>query len=127
MHFYLKVQIIEICNNSRSSFSECRGQMPGSGLDNAVYSPSHHFMSRPLRIEYPGTFYHVISRGIAREAYYWDDDDRTAFSTVLCEVIVQHGWQCHVYCLMDNHYHLLIEIPNGNLARGMLWPQDQFE
>ena len=76
-------------------------------------------MSRPLRIEYHGTFYHVTSRGNAREVIYCDDEDRTTFLTVLCEVIVQHGWQCHAYFLMDNHYHLLIETPNGNLARGM--------
>ncbi len=53
-----------------------------------------------LNIEYPGAFYHVTSRGSAREAIYWDDDDRTAFLTVLCEVIVQHRWQCHAYCLI---------------------------
>ncbi len=76
-------------------------------------------MSCPLRTEYPGAFYHVTSRGNARKAIYWDDDDRTAFLTVLCEMIVQHGWQCHSFCLMDSNYHLLIETPNGNLARGM--------
>ena len=60
-------------------------------------------MSRPQRIEYPGAFYHVTSCGNTRKAIYWDDNDRTAFPTVLCEVIVQHSWQCHAYCLMDNH------------------------
>lgn len=76
-------------------------------------------MSRPLRIEYPGAFYHVTSRGNARAAIFLDDDDRTAFLNVLSEVIRHSGWLCHAYCLMDNHYHLLIETPNGNLARGM--------
>ncbi len=76
-------------------------------------------MSRPLRIEYPGAFYHVTARGNAREPIFLDDDDRTLFLTVLARTVEHMDWRCHAYCLMDNHYHLLIETPQGNLARGM--------
>ena len=76
-------------------------------------------MSRPLRIEFPGAYYHVTSRGDGRENIYLDDIDRQQFLEVLSEVIERFNWICHAYCLMDNHYHLLIETPEGNLSMGM--------
>ena len=76
-------------------------------------------MSRPLRIEFPGAYYHVTSRGDGREDIYLDDIDRQRFLEVLSEVIERYNWVCHAYCLMDNHYHLLIETPDGNLSMGM--------
>ncbi|HJT21285.1 MAG TPA: transposase [Nitrospira sp.] len=76
-------------------------------------------MARPLRIEYAGAVYHVTSRGNARQAIVLDDRDRTAFLTLLAHVIERFGWLCHAYCLMDNHYHLLIETPKANLSQGM--------
>ena len=76
-------------------------------------------MARPLRIEYPGALYHVTSRGNARMAIYKDDPDRTDFLEVFQEVITRFNWLCHAYCLMKNHYHLLIETPEGNLSMGM--------
>jgi putative transposase len=76
-------------------------------------------MARPLRIEYPGAVYHITSRGNARKRIYKDDTDRTSFLDVLCSVVKKYNWLCHGYCLMDNHYHLLIETPDGNLSRGM--------
>ena len=76
-------------------------------------------MSRPLRIEYAGALYHVTSRGDRQERIYEDDEDRRAFLTVLGDVVERFGWVCYAYCLMGNHYHLVIETPKGNLSKGM--------
>lgn len=76
-------------------------------------------MSRPLRLEFPGAVYHVTSRGNARQAIVVDDTDRARFLAILTHVVDRFGWLCHAYCLMDNHYHLLIETPQANLSRGM--------
>ncbi len=76
-------------------------------------------MARPLRIEYPGAVYHVTARGNRRDAIYKDDKDRHAFLEVLFQVVDRNNWLCHAYCLMDNHYHLIIETPDGNLSYGM--------
>ncbi|MBL4760911.1 MAG: transposase [Mariprofundaceae bacterium] len=76
-------------------------------------------MSRPLRIEYPGALYHVTSRGNARGDIYRCDEDRERFLQMFREEIERQGWICYAYCLMDNHYHLLFETPEGNLCRGM--------
>ena len=76
-------------------------------------------MSRPLRIQFPGALYHITSRGDGREAIYLDDRDRTAFLRVLAHTCDRFNWVCHGYCLMTNHYHLLVETPDSNLALGM--------
>lgn len=76
-------------------------------------------MARPLRIEYAGALYHVTSRGDRQEAIFDDDQDRTAFLHVLGEVVSRFRWRCHAYCLMSNHYHLMIETPEANLTKGM--------
>jgi REP element-mobilizing transposase RayT len=76
-------------------------------------------MSRPLRIQFPGALYHVTSRGDGREVIYRDDRDRTAFLAVLAHARERFNWVCHGYCLMTNHYHLLVETPDANLALGM--------
>ncbi len=76
-------------------------------------------MARPLRIEFPGAVYHVTARGNARRKIYRDDEDREAFLATLAWVVERFGWRCHAYCLMDNHFHLLIETPRPNLSRGM--------
>jgi REP element-mobilizing transposase RayT len=76
-------------------------------------------MARPLRIEFPGAVYHVTSRGNARAAIYADDTDRQTFLALLTQVVQRYHWLCHAYCLMDNHYHLVLETPEGNLAPGM--------
>ncbi|HHO74839.1 MAG TPA: transposase [Deltaproteobacteria bacterium] len=76
-------------------------------------------MARPLRIEYPGALYHVTARGNRRGVIYEDVKDRHAFVEVLFQVVDRNNWLCHAYCLMDNHYHLIIETPDGNLSYGM--------
>jgi REP element-mobilizing transposase RayT len=76
-------------------------------------------MARPIRIEFCGALYHVTSRGDRREAIYEDDDDRARFLDILAQVVADANWLCHAYCLMSNHYHLVIETPDRNLAKGM--------
>jgi len=76
-------------------------------------------MARPLRIEFEGAVYHVTSRGNARDDIYLSDADREMFLDALAHVVDRFGWICHAYCLMDNHYHLMIETPQANLSRGM--------
>jgi REP element-mobilizing transposase RayT len=76
-------------------------------------------MSRPLRIEFPNALYHVTARGDRREDIFEDDADRRMFLDTLAEVIDQFNWVCYAWCLMDNHYHLLIQTPDGNLSKGM--------
>lgn len=76
-------------------------------------------MARPLRIEYDGALYHVTSRGNERKPIYKDDGDRHLFLSILAQVTDRFHWICHAYCLMVNHYHLVIETPDGNLSKGM--------
>lgn len=76
-------------------------------------------MARPLRIEFPGAVYHITSRGNNRKDIFEDEQDREAFLEILYGVNVRYHWLCHAYCLMDNHYHLLIETLDGNLSIGM--------
>ncbi|MFA4920294.1 MAG: transposase [Thermodesulfovibrionales bacterium] len=76
-------------------------------------------MARPLRIEYDGAVYHITSRGNARKAIYKEDEDRRIFLEALHRANTRYNWLCHAYCLMNNHYHLIIETPDGNLSHGM--------
>lgn len=76
-------------------------------------------MARPLRLEYPGAVYHVTSRGNARQDIFVDDTDREKFLSILAATIGRYNWLCHAYCLMGNHYHLLLETPDSNLSLGM--------
>jgi putative transposase len=76
-------------------------------------------MSRPLRIEYPGAVYHITSRGNEKKPVFKDDHDRDNFLNALQHVNKRYNWICHAYCLMTNHFHLLIETPDGNLSLGM--------
>jgi REP-associated tyrosine transposase len=76
-------------------------------------------MSRPLRLEFPDALYHITSRGDRREDIYDDDGDRQQFLVLFASVIKQFNWVCYAYCLMDNHYHLLIQTPDANLSKGM--------
>jgi len=76
-------------------------------------------MSRPLRLEFQNALYHVTSCGDRREDIYEDDTDRFAFLNILASVIDQFNWSCFAYCLMDNHYHFLVQTPDANLSKGM--------
>src|SRR5271163_3642115 len=78
-------------------------------------------MPRQLRIEYPGAIYHVMNRGDRREPVFHDDTDRKRFVTTLSEACRKTDWQVHAYCLMNNHFHLVVETPDANLVAGMRW------
>lgn len=74
---------------------------------------------RSLRIEFPGALYHITSRGNAKQFIYLDEIDKKNFLKIFTSVVERFNWLCHSYCLMNNHYHLIIETPEGNLSRGM--------
>ena len=76
-------------------------------------------MTRPLRILVPGGFYHVTMRGNNREPIYFTDDDRQLFLMTLSTVRARFRWRIHAFCLLDNHYHLLVETREANIAVGM--------
>jgi REP element-mobilizing transposase RayT len=78
-------------------------------------------MARPLRIQYAGARYHIMSRGDRREEIFHDDKDRLGFLRTLGQTCLKTGWQVHAYCLMSNHFHLVVETPQPNLAVGMKW------
>jgi REP element-mobilizing transposase RayT len=78
-------------------------------------------MARKLRLEYPGAVYHVLNRGDRREAIFKDDRDRERFLETVAEACRKTGWQIHAYCLMHNHFHLVVETPQPNLVVGMKW------
>src|SRR5438132_664548 len=80
-----------------------------------------HAMVRKLRIQYPGAVYHVLNRGDRREGIFHDDADRQRFIETLGEACGKTGWQVHAYCLMPNHFHLVLETPQPNLVAGMKW------
>ena len=76
-------------------------------------------MARPLRIEYPGAFYHVTSRGNERKDIFKSNTDREMFLSYLASAQEKYEAVVHAYCLMSNHYHLMIETPQGNLSQIM--------
>src|SRR5438093_938918 len=78
-------------------------------------------MARKLRLEYPGAIYHLMNRGDRREPIFRDDCDRQRFLETLAEACAKTDWQVHAYCLMSNHFHLVVETPQANLAVGMKW------
>lgn len=78
-------------------------------------------MARPLRLEYPWALYHVTARGDRRGWIYLDAVDHEQFLDTLARAVQRYNWVLSAYCLMGNHYHLLVETPDANLSRGMQW------
>lgn len=76
-------------------------------------------MTRPLRIEYPGAYYHITSRGNERKNIYINKGDRERFLAYLKSAHQRYGAVIHAFCLMNNHYHLFLETPKGNLSQIM--------
>jgi len=83
-------------------------------------------MARPLRVQYPGAVYHVMARGSHGQPIFADNPDRKRFLETLEEACQKTGWLIHAYMLMGNHYHLLVETPEGNLVAGMKWLQSAY-
>ena len=78
-------------------------------------------MARKVRVQYPGAIYHVMNRGDRREPIFKDDTDHKLFLQTLGEACQKTGWRIHAWCLMPNHFHLVIETPQPNLIAGMKW------
>ena len=78
-------------------------------------------MSRPLRIEYPGSLHHVTSRGNAKQNIFLDDRDRELFLRLLGTCVERFSWILTAYVLMSNHFHLVIQLTEETLSRGMQW------
>ena len=76
-------------------------------------------MARPLRLEFSGACYHLTARGDRQEPVFEDDQDRLVFLDRLAKEVLQQGWRLYAFCLMGNHYHLLLETPEPNLVQGM--------
>ena len=78
-------------------------------------------MLRQLRLEYVDGIYHVMNRGDRREDIFNDDEDRERFLSTLAQACRKTEWQVHAWCLMGNHFHLVVETPQPNLVAGMKW------
>jgi len=76
-------------------------------------------MSRPLRIEYPGAWYHIMNRGRRFESIFSDEQDYLLFIDLLIEISEMWNARVAAFCLMPNHYHLLVQTPDGNISRCM--------
>lgn len=76
-------------------------------------------MARQLRVQYPGAWYHVMNRGAGRQAIFRNNKHREKFLELIDEVSKTYDIELHAYCLMGNHYHLLLHTPLGNLSEGM--------
>ena len=83
-------------------------------------------MPRQLRIQYEGAIYHLMSRGDRREEIFRDDLDRKSFLRALGAACEKTGWQLHAYCLMDNHFHLVVSIVLNCDPRGRAFVQGRF-
>ncbi len=95
-------------------------------LDSLCSGLQSRGVPRQLRIQYPGAMYHVMSRGNRRQEIFLDDVDRQDFLKTLAEACQKTGWQVHAYCMMSNHYHVVLETPDANLVAGMAWLQGTY-
>src|SRR4030042_1829387 len=83
-------------------------------------------MARKVRIQYPGASYHIFNRGNRREPIFRSNHDSTLFLRTIGETCERTGWIIISYILMRNHYHILLETPEGNLVDGMKWFQSTY-
>jgi REP element-mobilizing transposase RayT len=83
-------------------------------------------MARPVRVEFPGAVYHVTARGNERRRIFRDDADRRQFLATLEQAVREHALRVHAFCLMPNHYHLLVETPGANLSQAIGWLQTTY-
>ena len=83
-------------------------------------------MSRTLRIQFPGAIYHITGRGNNKQDIYDCEEDVDLFLGILAESVSRYNIIVHAYCLMPNHYHLLIETPNGNISEPMRYSNQTY-
>jgi len=95
----------------------CAKLVPGTGRRWLGGYGRH--MPRPTRPQFPGAIYHVTTRGNRKEAIFTDTRDRLRFLQLLEQIVTSLEWRCHTYCLMSNHYHVLVQTPDANISRGM--------
>jgi REP element-mobilizing transposase RayT len=76
---------------------------------------------RPLRSLYPPGYYHVFARGVNRCPIFRTRDDRLEFLRLLADALPRYRWSCWAFCLMGNHYHLILESAQPRLSSGMQW------
>jgi putative transposase len=88
----------------------------GFGADCLTYA---RLVPRPPREDFAGAIWHLITRGVRKQPIFLDERDYEVFLALLEEVVERFGWICHGYCLMPNHYHLLVETPRATLSDGM--------
>ena len=101
MHFFtLKIKTLtRICFNNQHCYDQ--------------------LMARPLRIQFEGAWYHVMNRGACRLPIFKSDQHRELFLELLAETVQVFNIEIHAYCLMDNHFHLLIRTPLPNLSKAI--------
>lgn len=83
-------------------------------------------MSRPLRLEFPGSLHHITSRGNARQNIFIDDDDRERFLELLGKCVERFSWILTAYVLMSNHFHLVVQLTEESLSRGLQWLNSKY-
>ena len=76
-------------------------------------------MARPHRVQFEGATYHIVTRGVRKLPLFTDERDRKFFLQLLDRTVVRYGWELHAYCLMTNHFHLLLTTPRANVSAGM--------
>src|SRR3989442_1619082 len=108
---------------------QCHRGEAGKGCSGPPFSESGVWrarwpaMARPLRAEFPGAVYHVTARGNERRTVFGRDEDRVLWLKTVAEMASDFGVRLHGYCLMGNHFHLIIETPGSNLSAAMGWFQ----
>lgn len=80
-----------------------------------------HRVPRPPRVQFPSGIFHLTGRGNRRGRIYLDDDDYALFLQLLDRLAARRGWIGYAYCLMPNHYHLVVQTPQPDLSAGMQW------
>jgi REP element-mobilizing transposase RayT len=90
---------------------------------NVRFFEIHAGMARAIRVAFEGAVYHVMARGNERREIFRDDTDRKAFLSALGEMVERFGVLAHAYCLMPNHYHLVVQTPRANLSQAVGWLQ----
>lgn len=106
---------------TRTCLKGRREALPKSACDRLSHQAgvASEKVPRPLRVQVPNGLYHVTARGNRGDRIFRNDGDSQQFLRTLADVIARFGWGCHAYCLLPNHFHLVIETPHANLSAGM--------
>jgi len=84
-------------------------------------------MGAPLRVQAPDVLYHVASRAVDKQLIFGVvEGDRAVFQALLARTVARYVWNLHAYCVMGNHFHLVLDTPNANIARGMQYLKSSY-